>query len=246
MNNVCILTPSYDGKFSMQYVIGISEYYSCDDINFSLKFWSGDTLLSRARSILLSIFYESLSTNNFSHLLWLDSDVYIPLSGIRSMINRNKDIVSAGIPIKKKPDEYGTPISVNNVLEKESENFYKVAGASTGALLMKTESVKKIVEYSIKNDLFFYEPLINGVLHDLFRVGKNEDGWFLSEDLYFCHFLNKAGLEIYLDTSFTVEHCGQPSISFIRNPSEINPGIINEGVPVEINKDKIKNFWVPF
>lgn len=244
--SVYVATPSYDGKFSAQYVKSVTEYAAWGEIDYYLGHVIGESLLSRARSTLLSDFYSKL--DNFTHILWLDSDVYIPYYGLKKMIERDVDAISAAVPVKTDITNYGIKIVGGKIEEKIDPTLYKMSEAGTCGLLLKTKVIKSLVKYAEINNMQFLETYANGnqiILCDLFRVGMNREGVFISEDIFFSSIIAALNYNIYLESSFYTEHSNSQHFTWAYNQAEINPGILDFGSPVPVPENQKDKFFIP-
>lgn len=248
MNKIFVATPAYDGKFNYSYLKSAIEFSSSKDTFFTFSYIFGDSLLPKARSSLLSAFYDQIDSLEFTHMLWLDSDVYLPIEGLEKMLSRDVDVISAAIPIKESISEYGIKVSCGKISEEVEDMLYIGEYGATGALLIKTQVVKDLIKYASENDLIFaindYDTGRSQNLFDLFRIGI-EDKEYLSEDIYFCKKIVEIGYPIYIDTSFYVEHSDDTRLIWSRGPTKMNPGILESGSPKRIKDDGIENFCVP-
>lgn len=223
MNNIFIATPSYDGKVDSNFLFSMLEYNNCNSFKFYIRTLCGDSLVTRARNELITLFYDTYKIEGYTHLLWQDSDVYLSGKGLMSMLDRNVDVVAAPVPIKNYSDmTYGIPMSVIGVYEEIEIMFYKARLAATGAFLMSTNAVEKIIEDCEKNQDFYFEG--ERKVYDVFKVGRNKENRYYSEDWYLCKKLKNIGFDLYIDSNTSVYHSASPTINYSR---EIMPLSIN-------------------
>ena len=99
MKNILIATPSYDGKLDVWYVnsltntviLGLQNY-----IEFHPVFMSYDALIQRSRNDLLEIAFS----NDFDHILWIDSDIEWNPEWAVKLILSDKDVIGGTYPKK--------------------------------------------------------------------------------------------------------------------------------------------------
>jgi len=119
----------------------------------------------------------------FSHLLFVDSDVFFEPDALDRLVAREKDIVGADYNKKLLPLE-GT------VIGAEEGDFVKCEGIATGFLLIKTEVFKKL-----KHPWFFYEA-------------DEQGNCITGDDMWFCKIAREAGFDVWCDRTVKVFHLG--------------------------------------
>uniref|UniRef100_A0A6H1ZQ26 Putative glycosyltransferase n=1 Tax=viral metagenome TaxID=1070528 RepID=A0A6H1ZQ26_9ZZZZ len=119
----------------------------------------------------------------FTHLLFVDSDMFFEPDALDRLIARDKDIVGADYNKKVLPPE-GT------VIGAEEGDFVKCEGIATGFLLIKTEVFKKL-----KHPWFFYEA-------------DEQGNCITGDDMWFCKIAREAGYDIWCDKTIKVFHLG--------------------------------------
>ncbi len=168
-----------------------------------------ESLITRARNAILATFWES---EDFSHLLFLDADVFLDPQGLESMLEHNKDVVGAPVYLKSK-DSQGKQTLNTDAQPDVLPVLQSVSRVGTAALLLSRAAVNALVEHA-KQDARVYS--INQLLrregmavqhYDVFRVGISE-GEYLSEDFWVCKELRALGFKIYVDTSVYTRHNG--------------------------------------
>jgi len=118
----------------------------------------------------------------FTHLLFVDSDMFFEPDALDRLIARDKDIVGADYNKKFLPLE-------STVIGAEEE-FGKCDGIATGFLLIKTDVFKKL-----KHPWFFYEADEHG-------------NCITGDDMWFCKIAREAGYDIWCDKTVKVFHIG--------------------------------------
>lgn len=128
----------------------------------------------------------------YSHILFLDSDMYFEKDALSRLLAHDKDIIGADynyreLPLRsimKTEDRHG-----NKIYEKH-DNLVKCAGLGTGFLLIKLSVFDKLEE-----PYFFYE---------------NEGSEIIQgDDIWFCNRALEAGFDIWCDTSIKIWHLGE-------------------------------------
>ena len=90
-------------------------------------------------------------------------------------------------------------------------NLAKVKHTATGFLLIKRETILKMMEAfpstKYTDDVNFLLPEENKYAYALFDCGV-EEGHYYSEDWLFCHRWSKMGGDIYIDVTINLTHTG--------------------------------------
>lgn len=240
MFRIRICTPSYDGKISSLYLQSILEIFSNEKIEADYKMVLGDSLVNRARNLLFSDFYESLSSIDYTHMVWIDSDVYASGNGLFNLLIREKDVIAAPVPLKTDQNKFGFIQSVLGVKKEIEDMFYEVEYVSTGFLILSKKAVVDLAEYCEKNNMFYY--LDKQKIYDVFRTGSDENNFYMSEDWYLCDLLKKLGYSVYADSSCPVVHFGSPTRSWSRGAIPVNPGLI-EKEKLHLNTEE-NPYWI--
>lgn len=198
MVKIFIGTPCFEYKVNANYVNSLLEFKE-QGINF-VPFFLHDSLITRARNELITQFYEN--KEEFTHLLWLDSDVAIPASGLQSLLSHQVDAVAAPVPIKDLNP--GSHQSIRRTYEEVRPYLYKAEAAATGCFLLSKQAVCDLIENSS-----YYYATDNDTrkLYNVFEVGirKNQ---YMSEDWDISYKLRDLGYELYIDSSFPILHAG--------------------------------------
>ena len=170
-------------------------------------------LIHQARNYLTSVFL----TTEYSHLLFIDSDVeFGPEAGLRMLV-ADKDIICTPYRVKndnvekamytvKFPDPKVIPILPGKLVEIEA--------GPTGLMLIH----RKVFEKIIKNrpDLKIKNPVSEGLVstekshsfyYNFFDFAF-EDGYTMGEDVSFCKLVRGNGFKIYANIESSTTHHG--------------------------------------
>lgn len=140
----------------------------------------------------------------FDRVLWLDSDMQFGgdlMERLAKHLDDGKDLV-AGLYVKRtiptgpviysRVDYEQTDTAMKPIVEPYNDyprdSVFEVQGCGFGAVLMKTEIIKRVTD---KFGLPF-SPFLG-----------------LGEDLSFCYRLQRLGIKMYCDSSIKVDHIGQ-------------------------------------
>jgi hypothetical protein len=197
-HKIFIGTPCFEYKVNANYVKSLLEF-SQNNIDFE-PFFLHDSLITRARNELITQFYQN--KENFTHLLWLDGDVSIPVNGLKELLNENVNVIASPVPIKDLTP--GAHQSVRRTYEEVRPYVYKAEAAATGCFLMSKQSVIDLVESS---EYYFSDDTSERKIYNVFESGIR-DQQLMSEDWDICYKLRELGYEIYINSSFPVSHFG--------------------------------------
>jgi len=191
------------------------------------------SLITQGRNLCVSGFLES----NYSHMLFIDSDIYFNAKSIIEMIKKDKDIISIPYPLKtimwEKAMEKIKNNSIKNVDDlKKSFNSYpmrvenhkditldngviKVTHSPTGCMLIKRSVFSKLIEkYPDKG--IVQKTVINGEyvnkphMWNFFDcIHDPETKTYLGEDFSFCKLWKDIGGECFAYVNDSIIHVGE-------------------------------------
>jgi len=191
------------------------------------------SLVTQGRNLCVAGFLES----NFSHMLFIDSDIYFNSDSILEMIKKDKDIISIPYPLKtimwEKTIEKIKEGSIKNIQQlKSSFNTYpmkvkndkdirvdngviEVTHSPTGCMLIKRSVFDKMIKaYPEKN--IVQKTVINGKYIDRPNMWNFFDTLhdpvektFLGEDFSFCKLWTDLGGKCYAFIDHPIVHIGE-------------------------------------
>ncbi len=142
--------------------------------------------ISSARSWLIQ---EALQ-KQLTHILFVDSDMYLPSDIIPRLVKREKDIIGVEYPKRKFPIEtIGAPLT-----ERTEDKPYEAGYAGTGCMLIDL-SIFKNPEKPFPQPWFSFAT----------RGGE----LIMGEDVFFCNMARQAGYEVWIDPTIKVGHVGE-------------------------------------
>ena len=173
-------------------------------------------LIHQARNYLTSVFL----TTEYTHLLFIDSDVEFPPEAVLRMLVADKDVVCTPYRAKnpdlnnhtytvKFPDPKVVPILPGGLVEIEA--------GPTGIMLIHRRVFEKIIKN--RPDL----KIKNRVNEGLKETDKShsfyynffdfafEDGYTWGEDVSFCKLARKNGIKLYANIDSPTSHRGEYS-----------------------------------
>jgi hypothetical protein len=207
--NLFIGTPAYNSMVHTDYMHSLISYYEYK-IPFSIMTVGNESLITRGRNTVMSYFYRTV---NFSHLLYLDADIYLHAEELLRLISHKKDVIGAPVNLKGF-DAQGNPVSnVGKILEECEDGLLKVEKVGTAILMLSRNAVDALVEEAKSSgDVYKPNPHTRGQaasfnMYDVFKTGVFE-GEYDSEDYYVCRVLRKLGFDIYVDPTVQNRHSG--------------------------------------
>ena len=208
--SVLIAIPCYGGQIqdtlvSQLYQIG-KNYQSVYGINTDLMLVSNESLISTGRQNIANIF---LNDTMHDYLMCIDADVGFKQEAIYTLLNHQKEFVTAAYSMKVIPPRYN--FEIHPSMEMDS-NLVRLSHIGTGFQL-----VHRTVFEDIAKDFpdLKYEP--NETHRAISLKNKNNsfhyyqtmiDGGIIPEDIQFCRRYNQTGGKIWLDPDIELTHCG--------------------------------------
>lgn len=198
-------TPAYNGFVHTDYVHSLIDMYKCG-VNFSLMTLSNESLITRARNTIISVFKNNPM---FTHLLFLDGDIFLPGSAIAQLFNYQKDVIGVPVPLKGF-DKINNPVfNVGEMIEDCGNGLFETTKVGTAVLMLSRKAVEALCKTAPT-----YDPnphtrgmTINSTMYDVFQVGV-QDGIYQSEDYWACFKLRELGFKVYIDSTIPVKHNG--------------------------------------
>ena len=140
---------------------------------------------------------EFLLDKNNTHLLFLDSDVIVPMDIIPRMLKHDKLVVSGWYngrgnrkPLIFKKVNNAWACVTDEAIKSWGDKLTPVDGVAAGCLM-------------IKRELF---DVINTAEPFKEKTGMIHGDAFTGEDLYFCDLVMKEGIQMYLDPTLRCLH----------------------------------------
>ena len=219
---IMICTPIYNDVKSEYHISMLETAIAFERANIYLDIQHviGSSIIEDARNELVNIFLNS--SDNPSHLLFIDSDIKWELQNIRDLIefsdNENHLIVS-GIYPKKKLNENNLSLdnlgNVDNLFSPITNNYdlskrepIKVKYVGMGFCLINRIAFERFKEYY--KDLEYIEK--NKLSYLYFSNGfvkENRINLRYGEDSYFCKLCRDIGIDIWLLPWVNVKHIGE-------------------------------------
>jgi len=214
-SSICIAMPCYDSVKinTMLSIFQLIQLLGKGGIEVGINTMKSP-LIHQSRNYLTAVFL----TTEYSHLLFIDSDVEFAPEAVLRMLMAKKDIICTPYRAKnpdlnnhtytvKFPDPKVIPILPGGLVEIEA--------GPTGLMLID----RKVFEKIIKNrpDLKIKNRVNPGIKEDekshsfyhLFFDFAFEDGYTMGEDLSFCKLARKEGFKLYANIDSMTAHRGE-------------------------------------
>lgn len=230
-----IATPMYGGNCSGMYMksaLDLNSILNVHRIEHKFSFLFNESLITRARNYLTDEFIRS----NYTHLLFLDSDIEFNPMDILALLHLDKDIIGAAYPkksikwdnvsevVKKHPNISSTELEgvtgdfvfnpVPGTSQFSIQEPLEVLEIGTGFMMIKKQVFEK---YANEYPHLRYKPDHVGQEH--FDGSRYIHAYFdtvidpfseryLSEDYFFCQNWRNIGGQIWLCPWMITKHVG--------------------------------------
>lgn len=204
---ILIGMPCYGGQLHIDACRSLIELVTAG-VQFQWFAIGNESLISRARNHIFSYFIHH---PEYTHLLFLDADMYVSGQDIKKLVESGKDVVGAAVRLKADNVIY----NFNAKELKEEENYYIVDKLGTAVFMLSRKSANDLCGLAKskgwiygKTSVLSNDPEhVPEEMYDVFKVGV-QDGLYLSEDFYLCHYLKLLGYNIYVDRTIRTIHNG--------------------------------------
>ena len=150
--------------------------------------------------------YRAMKDPNWTHILWVDSDLRFQPHFIHSMILDDKDIVGGFYPKKSLPIDFASSPEPGG---EETDYLFETIYVATGFMLIKRNVIETMLDHYREELEFYYQGASDYV--DLFGpiINKDNDNLYLTEDYAFCYRAKKLGFKCWMSKRFELSHLGQ-------------------------------------
>jgi hypothetical protein len=202
-------TPAYGGMMHCDTVNALLTYQRAN-LNFALMTIGNESLITRARNTVISEFH---ARPEFSHLLFLDADVLLPVAGLQRLLASGCDAIGAPVALKGRNPDGSRIFNIGRLLDEDGP-FYRVERVGTAALLLSRRAADALIaDARSAGRIYTRGSTVRGaelkapVQYDVFRVGVADDE-YLSEDYWVCRELRRLGYAIHIDPTIVTRHSG--------------------------------------
>ena len=232
--NILVATPMYDSRCFSEYMMSILHLQKkCQELNWGLNIGINafNSILPDSRNVLVNAFLS----NNFTHLLFIDSDVGFFYQDVIDMVLMDKPFIG-GLYQKKNinwekvesavnkgvkssylkffASEYNFKVKENTNSSLSGEKTLKeVEAIGTGFMLLKREVFEKLspltVSYKTKDPAIFFGTPSSEETKNFFSFDIDKDTkTYISEDFNFCKKWRSLGEKIYVAEWAYARHYG--------------------------------------
>jgi hypothetical protein len=224
-------TPCYGGLVTQRYMqsmFALLEWGNLNQLPISLELLGYDSLVTRGRNTLLSMFLDSPTA---THLMFIDADIGFTPDQVERLLAFDQDVaagmyplkiihydervghrVLAGEPLETAQLRYVGALCQGEALSME-DGFATGIFAGAGFLLIKRRVLEAMIaaypetRYTASHNL--EAPSASENQYALFDcIIEPETGHYLSEDYAFCHRWRALGGKVWLDTRSRLMHTG--------------------------------------
>lgn len=208
--HVMIGTPAYGGMVHVDYLNSLLAYQR-EGIGYTLTTIGNESLITRARNTVLSLFWMNEAC---THLLFLDADVSLPPESLKHMLAQQRDVIGAPVALKGRDERGQRMFNVGRCVGEAGEQML-VEHIGTAALLLSRKAVAALVSKAIEEG-GVYTPskktlrgdfADDALMYDVFQV-EVVDGVYLSEDYWVCRQLRELGFDIHVQPDIITQHHG--------------------------------------
>jgi hypothetical protein len=234
--SIHVCTPVHS-DVSMHYCQALLEFQKlCRDKGIKTTFsLMKSSLVTQGRNLCVSSFLAS----NYTHLLFIDSDIYFHSPSILDMIEKDKEVISIPYPLKtmmwdklfgkiqegkiKKPEDLQKglntyPMRVENPNNITLDNgVMEVTHSPTGCMLIKRSVFHKLIQAHPDKEIR-QKTVINGKYVDRPHMWNFFDcihdpitKTYLGEDFSFCKLWKDLGGKCYAYVNAPIHHIGEHS-----------------------------------
>jgi hypothetical protein len=223
-----VATPCFGCQMTAAYLaslLGLQAACAMRGVGFAVDFIGNESLVERARNILVARFLASDAT----HLLFIDADIGFRADCVFRLLGADKDVVTA-VYSKKMFDwdkvaeklaageaepvyQMGLDFNINiaNQTEPIEGGFVRVLDSATGFMMIRRPVLERMAE-AYREELQCVNDVQGQQVKDyvaLFACLIDEQTRrFLSEDYSFCRRYQKLGGEIWADLQSPLAHVG--------------------------------------
>lgn len=220
MKKLFIAVPSYGYKCFTPFVESLLKLQklvdNTPDVEIEYRFIPQESLITRARNILVSHFLESDCT----HMMFIDADIEFHAEDVLLLLSHDKDLIVGAYPHKSLTKQEGLSdqacfnYAINMIQDNIEINHgvMEIKYGATGFMMMTRSMLNDMIKYYPEtkyiNDMVVGDEY-KKEYHALFDcIIDPESKRYLSEDYTFCKRWRDMGGKIYADISINLTHIG--------------------------------------
>ena len=226
-----IATPAYGGMLHVGYLSSLLNLRA-SGLQFLYDVIGNESLIQRARNLMVARFLQSEST----HLLFIDSDIIFPVQAVQRLLqgaSQGREVVATAYAKKSfKWDKFheklknGTAgdeqwqslgidynINIDPKTAKIEEGFLRVLDTATGFMMISRKVIEKLIaahpEWEVVNDIEHSGgPKVDKYFTVFDCIKDPVTSRLLSEDYGAVRRLQEIGVDVWVDLSVGLTHCG--------------------------------------
>lgn len=209
--NLFVGTPCYNSMVHSDYLHSVISYHE-RKLPITIMTLGNESLITRGRNTVISYFHYD---KRFSHLLFLDADIYLHADELVKLIAHEKDAIGGPVKLKGFNKFDNTPVfNTGKLIEDYGDGLVSMDRIGTAVFMLSRKAVSALVEKAKGDgDVYTGNPHSRGDAdieipqYDIFKTGVF-DGEYLSEDYYVCRVLRDLGFKVYVDLTCQTRHNG--------------------------------------
>tara|TARA_R110000851_G_scaffold87284_1_gene190360 strand:+ start:898 stop:1536 length:639 start_codon:yes stop_codon:yes gene_type:complete len=198
-----ISIPTYNNSIHTKLAELLMNFDNLYGFDFKVSFKSS-SLITKLRNDFISEFLQG----DYTHLLFIDSDLYGFEETLRTMLISDKRLIG-GVYRKKKPNEIYNINLLKSGINPEEE-IAEVKHITTGLMLIERSLIEELIEKF--PDRYYFDYGTNEKKWDLFGVGI-VNYRYLSEDYFFCSLCSDIGQKVFCVVNSKIVHVGSVGYS---------------------------------
>lgn len=211
---ILICVPAYGQTMAAQTaetLYSLAQWLTKEGINNRLSWYSAADI-EDVRNLFVTVWYDGHP--QFSHLLFIDSDMGFHPMLVRDMIRFDKPLLGALYAKRKSPASIVGTAPEGHTLKDVVKGFLPSTGVGCGVMLIKRDVIKTMLEKMphLSDDLpsSLAEATPDLQLNRIIRAfDKIRDGNVrLSEDMSFCYRWQQCGGELWANVDHRISHVG--------------------------------------
>lgn len=167
--------------------------------------------VAEARNIMMTAWYDTAP--QYTHMLFVDSDMGFPAQLVLDMIMFGEPMVGALYPRKIIPIQWAAS-GLGDTFAERRGDFMKVAGLGMGCFLIRRDAITTMIEKMpelVDTNMEYHsakDMIPNRIIRAFDGMECPEKNGRLSEDLAFCARWRQCGGDVWAAIGHTIEHVG--------------------------------------
>lgn len=213
--SVMICVPAYGQSVmaqTMESLFTLAQFFSFNQVRHQLSWYSAADIVE-VRNLFLTTWYDCQP--QFSHLLFIDSDMGFPAELIRDMIKFNKPLTGVFYARRQMtPSVVGGALRTDHSIKDVKQGFLPASYIGGGVMLIQRSMIREMLEKMPQIIDALPSVLAGATPFPLKRLIRAfdcilTDNCRLSEDVSFCQrWREGCGGEIWANVDYKISHVG--------------------------------------